>query len=49
MPPEPAAPHEPQFPMAEAAAELHDKDVVANTAGPVTAEAAKPDSGGHSA
>jgi hypothetical protein len=49
MPSEPAAVHEPQFPAAEAAAELHDKDVVANAAGPVTAEPAKPGSGGHSA
>jgi sec-independent protein translocase protein TatB len=49
MPPESAPPHEPQFPIAEAAAELHDKDVVANAARPVTAESAKPDSGGHSA
>jgi sec-independent protein translocase protein TatB len=45
----PAAPHEQQFPTADATAELHDKNVVANAAGPVTAESAKPGSGGHSA
>jgi sec-independent protein translocase protein TatB len=47
--PEPAPPHEPQFPIPEAAAELHDNDVVATAAAPVAAESAKPDSGGRSA
>jgi sec-independent protein translocase protein TatB len=48
-PPPAALGHEPQFPIAEATAELRDKDVVASATGPVTAESAKPESGGRSA
>ena len=42
-----ALPHEPPYPIPEAAAELHDTDVAATA--PVTAEAPKPGGGGHSA